>query len=210
MEGNHVVAAVAAARREIERLTIKAPFAGLLESDTAELGSLLQAGTLCATVIQLNPIMLVGYIPETEIGKVEMDAPAKAHLASGDDVEGQVTFISRAADATTRTFRVDIRVENPDLRLRDGQTAEIRIEADGTQAHLLPQSALTLDDEGSLGVRVVTEDKTAQFVPVTLLRDGPTGVFVTGLPDQADVIIIGQEYVADGVPVKPTFREVGQ
>lgn len=203
-------AAVASARKEIERLTIKAPFAGLLESDTAELGSFLQAGTLCATVIQLDPIMLVGYIPETEIGKVAQDATATARLASGGTVEGRVTFISRAADPTTRTFRVDIRVPNPDLALRDGQTAEIRIASDGLQAHVLPQSALTLDDDGALGVRVVTPDKTAQFQPVTLLRDSPTGVFVTGLDDTADVIILGQEFVADGVPVDPTFREIGQ
>ncbi len=203
-------AAVASARKEIERLTIKAPFAGLLESDTAEIGSFLQAGTLCATVIQLDPIMLVGYVPETEIGKVDLDATATARLASGGSVEGRVTFISRAADPTTRTFRVDIRVPNPDLALRDGQTAEIRIDAEGLQAHLLPQSSLTLDDEGALGVRVVTADNTAQFSPVTLLRDTPTGVFVTGLPDQADVIVIGQEYVADGVPVAPTYREALQ
>jgi len=203
-------AAVASARKEIERLTIKAPFAGLLESDTAELGSFLQAGTPCATVIQLDPIMLVGYIPETEIGKVIQGAPANARLASGGTVEGDVTFISRAADPTTRTFRVDIRVDNPDLALRDGQTAEIKIDAEGLQAHLLPQSALTLDDDGTLGVRVVTPEKTARFNPVTLLRDTPTGVYVTGLPDKAEVIIIGQEFVSDGVPVKPTYRETIQ
>lgn len=203
-------AAVASARKEIERLTITAPFAGLLESDTAELGSFLQAGSLCATVIQLDPIMLVGYIPETEIGKVMPDAPATARLASGGTVKGTVTFISRAADPTTRTFRVDIRVPNPDLALRDGQTAEIKIDAEGLKAHLLPQSALTLDDGGTLGVRVVTPEKTALFKPVTMLRDTSTGVFVTGLPEQSDVIIIGQEFVADGVPVEPTYRETLQ
>ncbi|WP_103764030.1 efflux RND transporter periplasmic adaptor subunit [Roseovarius confluentis] len=203
-------AAVASARKDIDRLTIKAPFSGLLESDTAELGSFLQAGTLCATVIQLDPIMLVGFIPETEIAKVSLGAPATARLASGGTVEGEVTFISRAADPTTRTFRVDIRVPNEDLALRDGQTAEINIDSEGLQAHLLPQSALTLDDDGALGVRIVTPDKTAQFKPVTLLRDSPTGVFVTGLADTENVIIIGQEFVADGVPVEPTYRETIQ
>ena len=54
-------AALAGAEKELERLEIKASFAGLLESDTAELGSLLQPGGLCATVIQLDPIKLVGY-----------------------------------------------------------------------------------------------------------------------------------------------------
>lgn len=203
-------AGVDAAEKEIERLTISAPFSGLLESDTAELGSLLQPGALCATVIQLDPIQLVGFVPETEVDRVEIGAVAGARLASGGEIQGKVTFLSRQADQTTRTFRVEIQVPNPDLTLRDGQTAEIVISADGAKAHLLPQSALTLNDEGTLGVRLVGEDDLAVFAPVTLLRDTPNGVWLSGLPEQADVIIIGQEYVTDGVHVVPSYQELGQ
>ncbi len=203
-------AAVASAEREIARLVIRAPFAGLLESDTAELGSLLQPGGLCATVIQLDPVMLVGFIPETEVSRAEVGAKATAQLASGESVAGEVIFVSRSADPTTRTFRVEIAVPNPELSLRDGQTAEIEISAAGKLAHLLPQSALTLNDAGVLGVRVVDDKSAAKFMPVELLRDTPTGVFVTGLPETAEVIVIGQEFVTDGVPVAPSFREIGQ
>nr|MDJ0822080.1 efflux RND transporter periplasmic adaptor subunit [Paracoccaceae bacterium] len=77
-------------------------------------------------------------------------------------------------------------------------------------AHLLPQSALTLDDNGALGVRIVDSDSAAQFREITLLRDTPQGVWVTGLADEVDVIIVGQEYVTDGVPVAPSFEEVIQ
>ncbi len=203
-------AAVAAARKEIDRLTITAPFSGLLESDTAELGSLLQPGALCATVIQLDPIKLVGFVPETEVDRIEVGARAGARLATGREVAGSVTFLSRSADAATRTFRVEVEVSNSDLAIRDGQTAEIAIAADGASAHLLPQSALTLDDEGVLGVRVVAENRTASFVPVTVLRDTTGGVWLDGLPSQTAVIVVGQEFVTDGVPVVPTFRESGQ
>ncbi|WP_397542208.1 efflux RND transporter periplasmic adaptor subunit [Roseovarius salis] len=203
-------AAVAAASREIERLTITAPFGGLLESDSAELGSLLQPGSLCATVIRLDPMMLVGFVPETQVSRIETGARADARLASGEEVQGEVVFISRAADPATRTFRVEIEVPNPDLALRDGQTVEISVSADGTQAHLLPQSALTLNDEGKLGVRTVDTDGRVAFRAVTLVRDTPTGVWLTGLPETSDVIIIGQEYVAEGVRVEPTYRELGQ
>jgi len=203
-------AAVAAAQKEIERLTISAPFAGLLESDTAELGSLLQPGALCATVIQLDPIMLVGFVPETAVDRVEPGALAGAEMASGGRVQGNVTFLSRQADQTTRTFRVEIRVDNPDLTLRDGQTAEIVISAAGKKAHLLPQSALTLNDEGTLGVRLITEDNEAKFAPISLLRDTTTGVWLAGLPETANVMIIGQEYVTDGVKVTPSYQDLGQ
>lgn len=203
-------ASVASAKKEIDNLTISAPFSGLLESDTAELGSLLQTGGLCATVIRLDPMVLVGFVPETQVNLVERGASAVAELSSRDQVAGEVVFVSRAADETTRTFRVEVEVPNPDYLLRDGQTAEIRIEAEGKEAHLLPQSALTLNDDGMLGVRVVTQTSQAEFVPVRLLRDTPTGVLITGLPDAADVIIIGQDFVGDGVPVEPSFQELSQ
>lgn len=203
-------AAVALVEKDIERLTITAPFSGFLESDTAELGSLLQPGGLCATIIQLDPIMLVGFVPETEMSRLTMGAAAQAVLASGGRVAGNVVFIGRSADPATRTFRVEIRVANPDLQLRDGQTAEITIAAEGSDAHLLPQSALTLNDEGTLGVRLVTDTGQARFQAVTFLRDTPDGVILTGLPRLADVIVIGQDYVDDGVPVEAVYKDPGE
>ncbi len=203
-------AAVAAAQREIDRLTINAPFKGLLESDTAELGSLMQPGSLCATVIQLDPIKLVGFVPESEVNRIIVGSMATAQLVTGLQVEGRVTFLSRSADETTRTFEVEITVPNPELLIRDGQTANIQIAAEGVKAHLLPQSALTLNNEGELGVRTVVADNVVDFVPIRLLRDTADGVWVGGLPETADIIVIGQEFVTRGVTVAPTYREVSQ
>jgi multidrug efflux system membrane fusion protein len=199
-------AQIAAAETEIERLEVLAPFAGMLESDTAEIGSLLQPGALCATVIQLDPVRLVGFVPETAVDRIEVGAPVQARLASGRAVTGNVTFISRSADETTRTFRTDVEVQNEDLSIRDGQTVEMQIEAEGTVAHLIPPSALTLDDDGRLGVRLVRDD-TALFVPVGIVRDTSEGVWVTGLDQLADIIVVGQEFVTDGVSVVPTYQE---
>ncbi len=202
-------AGVAAAQNELGKLEIHAPFAGLLEIDSAELGSLQQPGSLCATIIQLDPIKLVGFVPETMVDRVEVGAAAGARLSSGGEVFGTVTFLSRSADPATRTFRVDVDVPNADLSIRDGQTAEIAIHADGDTAHLIPQSALTLDDEGTLGVRIVLESAAA-FAPVSVIRDTTEGIWVVGLQPQVEVIVVGQEYVTDGVLVAVTYREVTQ
>ena len=198
-------AAMASTEKDIERLDISAPFAGILETDTAELGALLMPGGLCATVIQLDPIKLVGFVPETEVARVFPGATAGARLSSGQDVVGQVRFISRSADENTRTFRVEVEVANTDLSIRDGQTVEIAIQSEGRSAHLLPQSALTLDNGGNIGVRVV-QDGAAVFMPVAVLRDTTEGIWVSGLADVATVIVVGQEYVTDGVKVAATLR----
>ncbi|WP_439140297.1 efflux RND transporter periplasmic adaptor subunit [Roseicyclus sp.] len=202
-------AAVTRAQEEIDRLTISAPFAGYLETDTAELGSLLQPGSPCARIIQLDPIKLVGFVPEAQVDRVAVGAGAGARLASGRDVIGEVSFVSRSADERTRTFRVEITVPNADVTIRDGQTADILIRSVGIPAHLLPASAMTLDDSGTLGVRIVT-DGMVQFMPVRMLRDTATGVWLTGLPDMADVIVVGQEFVTDGVAVRVSYDEVTQ
>ena len=204
-------AAVAGAQAELERLVIKAPFKGLLESDTAELGSLLQPGALCATIVQLDPIKLVGFVPESQVNRVKVGAIAGARLAAGgNEVQGRVTFVSRSSDPTTRTFLTEIEVPNPDLAIRDGQTAEILIASEGADAHLVPQSALTLNDEGALGLRLANTDNIVEFHEVSLIRDTVDGVWVTGLPTEANIIVVGQEYVIEGVEVVPTPREVTQ
>ncbi|SLN45274.1 Efflux pump periplasmic linker BepF [Aquimixticola soesokkakensis] len=203
-------ASLAAAQNGVERLEIRAPFAGILETDAAELGALLQPGSVCATIIQLDPVKLVGFVPEAEVSRVSVGAMAGARLISGREVGGKVTFLSRAADPQTRTFRTEINVPNPDLAIRDGQTVEITIASEGTTAHLVAQSTLTLDDSGTIGVRTVAtaEDgaTTALFVPVTVLRDTREGIWVAGLPETADIITLGQDYVTDGVPLRPSFE----
>ncbi|WP_284265012.1 efflux RND transporter periplasmic adaptor subunit [Roseicyclus amphidinii] len=202
-------AAVTRAEEEIARLTITAPFAGYLETDTAEIGTLMQPGAPCATVIQLDPIKLVGFVPEAQVDRVMLGAEAGARLSSGRQVRGEVSFVSRSADEATRTFRVEITVPNPDVTIRDGQTADILVRSEGMPAHLLPASAMTLNDDGTLGVRIVDEG-VVRFVPVRMIRDTTTGVWLTGLPEVADVITVGQEFVTDGVPVRVTYQELTQ
>lgn len=201
-----VVASVERAQKDITRLSIEAPFDGILETDAAEIGSLLQTGSLCATIIQLNPIKIVGFVSESDVEKLQTGNSAEAKLISGRIITGEVTFISRSADESTRTFQVEITVDNSDFSIRDGMTAEISILAEESMAHLIPQSALTLDNSGELGVRTV-EGGIVRFLKVDLLLDSPHGAWVLGLPPKVDVIVVGQEFVIEGAPVEVTYRE---
>lgn len=203
------MAAVEIAETEIARLRIHAPFSGILENDAAELGSLLQPGGLCATVIDLSMIKLVGFAPENAVARISVGSPARAQLLTGERLVGEVSFVARSADPRTRTYRVEVEVPNPDLSIRDGFTAETVIAFDGEKAHLLPQAALTLDDQGRLGVRTATAAGTAKFMPVELIRDSTDGVWLGGLPESVDVIVVGQEFVEDGRRLDITYREPG-
>ncbi|MEM8570773.1 MAG: efflux RND transporter periplasmic adaptor subunit [Pseudomonadota bacterium] len=192
------------AELELGRLKILAPFDGQIESDTAEFGALLQPGSECATVIDLNPMKFVGFVTERMVDFVEPGAPISVRLITGQELEGEVTFVSFSADPDTRTFRVDASIPNPDRTIRDGLTAEGRISAAGTPAHLVPQSALTLDDAGRLGLQLAV-DGAAQFASAGVLRDTDEGIWLTDLPDEIDVIVTGQNFVVDGQPLAVTY-----
>lgn len=199
-------ARVLRAEIDIRRLTIRAPFGGILETDTAELGALLQNGSVCASLIALDPIKLVAFAPERSVDQIEVGAEISARLITGREVTGVISFVARSADRDTRTYLVEAETPNADLSIRDGMTAEIEVSLAPRAAHILPQNALTLNGEGVLGVRTVDEDGIARFNPVEILKDRTLGAWVAGLPDAATVIVVGQEFVTDGqnVSVKLT------
>ena len=210
---NSAVAALESAEAAFERallaiqaLKMIAPFDGLLESDTAEFGSLLQPGSLCARIIQFDPIKVVAYISEIEVERIDVGDPAKVRFLSGRTAAGTVTYISRSADSETRTFRLELTIPNAELLIRDGSAAEVTVATESALAHFIPQSALTLNDAGILGVRAVVAD-VARFFPVRFIRDATSGVWVTGLPELTHIIVVGHEYVIDGTPVTATYRE---
>ena len=199
------IAGLDRAERDLENTKIVAPFDGLLESDTAELGDFMQPGTPCATVLALDPIKLIGYATEIQVSRISVGALAGARLIDGTEVTGKVTFISRSADPTTRTFLVEITVPNEKLEIRDGATADILIGLAGVQGHLVPQSALTLNGDGELGLRIAI-DNIARFNTIKVIRDTPEGMWVTGLPETVDIIVVGQEYVTDGSQIRTTYK----
>lgn len=179
------------------RLEMKAPFDGVLETDTAELGSLLQNGSICASVITLDPIKMVAFAPERSVDALKVGATVEGRLITGRKIEGEITYVARSAERNTRTYLIEAETENGAFTIRDGMTTEMRILLEGKPAHELPQTALTLDNDGNLGVRLNIENRV-EFMPVTVLRDQERGVWVAGLPDQIEVIIVGQEFVTDG------------
>jgi multidrug efflux system membrane fusion protein len=188
---------------EIRRLEIRAPFSGVIDDDPAQVGAIMQMGSTCATVVDPDPIRVVGFAPEFRIGEVSIGTTGSATLATGERVQGTVVFIAQSADPATRTFRIELAVPNPNYTLRDEVTAEIKIPLGTQPAHTLPSSALTLNDDGEIGLMVVEGGK-ATFRAVEILRDDDAGVSVSGIGDRAEIIVVGQEYVSEGTPVKTT------
>ena len=186
---------------------IVAPFSGYLETLRVEEGDFLNTGAVCAALIDPDPMLLVADIAEKDIAQVELGSEASAKLISGRYISGEVTFIASSADKNTRTFRVEISVDNKDRTIRDGVSAEIYIKGKQEAAHKISPAILSLNDQGKLGVRTVTADNRVEFKAINILEDTNSGMWVSGLGEEARSITLGQEYVFQGqtVNVKETF-----
>ena len=117
-----------------------------METFSVKEGDYLNTGAVCATIIDPDPMRLIGEVSEKEINFVKVGAKAVAELISGKKVEGVVSFVSTSANKGTRTFRVEIDVKNSDRSIRDGVSAQIAIEGDTILAHKISPSILMLGE----------------------------------------------------------------
>ncbi len=199
-------AAVRQAEVALDQINIRAPFAGVFDHRDAEVGDYLGPGQPCGTVLELNPLLVVGDVAETEIGKVGIGAAAKATLVSGETLAGKVRYVARDADPQTRTYRVEVEAANPRMAARSGLSAEVDLSAGAGPAHLAPESALVLDSEGRQGVRYVQADNRVAFAPVRVIGEDENGVWVSGLRGDVRLITVGQSYVSEGQKVRVAAR----
>ena len=177
---------------------VNAPFDGYLETFSVKEGDYLNTGAVCATIIDPDPMRLIGEVSEKEINFVKVGAKAGAELISGRKVEGVVSFVSTSANKGTRSFRVEIDVKNSDRSIRDGVSAQIEIEGDTILAHRISPSILMLGEAGELGIRTVNEENQVEFKKIEILEDSMEGIWISGLPRNIRIITIGQEYVFQG------------
>lgn len=188
---------------EIAQTTITAPFEGILENRPIELGTYVKAGDAIGTIVDLDPLRAVGYVIEHNVRRIRKGMPGEIAVGNGGVLRGTVAMVGVVADPKTRTFRVELEAPNPGTAFVEGLTIELRVPVGQTMAHKLSPALLSIADDGAVGVKLVAEDGTVSFARITLVGNTPDGaVFVTGLPDRATVIAVGQDYVGVGQKVK--------
>lgn len=192
---------LAAIREDIANTRIRAPFAGVVEDRTVEVGDYLKAGESVASVVDADPLRVTVDIAQQDIAKLHPGGPAEVTLATGESLSGTVSYIAPVASEGTHTFRVEVRVANPD-GLPAGVSATVRMPVDTERAHFLSPAILALDSDGQLGAKTVDASGIVRFHPVSILRTERDGVWVTGLPESARLITRGQGFVRAGERVR--------
>ncbi len=189
------------AQLDLEYMTVRAPFGGALQERAVEVGDFVKRGDPIATYVDNRKIVVSANVSEFDAKHVVVGQDAQARLATGETVRGRIRYVAPVADESTRTFEVELEIDNSDGSLRAGGTAELLIPAERVLAHRISPSLLTLDDAGNVGVKIVNDAGQVEFVAADIALSSSDGVWLAGLPQTATIITVGQGYVASGALV---------
>jgi membrane fusion protein, multidrug efflux system len=191
------------ANLDIGYMTIRAPFDGALQERLVEIGDYVKTGDPVATFVDDRSLIIVANVSEFDAHNVDKGESASAKLATGEIVTGVIRYVAPVADEATRTFVVELEVDNAAGTYRGGMTAELMIPAETMFAHKVSPALLTLDHEGNLGIKTVNELGQVEFHRADITMSSSEGVWVAGLPQSALIITVGQGFVNAGALVDP-------
>jgi len=208
----HALARVArdTATRLLEDASIRAPVEGRVDDLFVEVGDFVTAGTPVAHVLDLSRVRVFGGVTAEEAARLEPGARARARFASlgGFSQEALLKSVARAADPGDGTYRIELWIEAPDPRLRDGVVTTLEFEGGASDAQPLAPRAALVRRGGRSEVFVVQRDAddpargVARLRPVRTGRSGVERVEVLeGLAPGEEVVVEGQFALYDGAPV---------
>lgn len=196
-------AALISARRAERHTAIRAGFDGRLDDLDIEAGEFVSAGETVGRLIDLDPLRVEIQVPQQVLRGIRPGMPAEVRFITGETAQGVIRFVGAAADPRTRTFPAEIAVDNPDSAIPAGISAQVRIPTEEIMAHFLSPATLALATDGRLVVKTVDDDDTVVEQAVSIVRAQSDGIHVSGLPESARVITIGQGFVNEGDRVTP-------
>lgn len=195
-------ARLARVKKEIKNTTISAPFKGVLGDVMLEEGSVVAPGTIVATLLNLDPVLVQVYVSEKNYNKFHINEVINVKFANDVKTKGKINFISSIADPKTHMFLVEISIENPDFKVPEGVTARVDIPIGKKKIHKITPSMLTLDAEGDMSVKVINASNVVEQYDVVLVKAEKDELWVEGLPDSVILINYGGHFVNVGDVVK--------
>jgi len=206
----NVESELAAARAELKgaqlavsHLRPKAPFEGVINNKSVEVGSLVQVGSPLYELVRIDRLKARGQVPQQSVAQVTPGQKVRVRPLDGESLNGVVTFVASAANPETRSFAVEVAVENPEQKRIAGGSVNLRVALADVQATFISPAYLSLGDDGRPGVKYVDEQNQVVFRTVKLLSVSTEGAWVTGLPDEIRLITRGGGFVSEGEQVEP-------
>jgi len=191
-------------RERLDRTTIRAPIAGILETREVEVGTMVSAGTPVARIVQVDPVKVIGGVAERFAGEVSPGSSATVtfDVLPGEVQRATVGYVGATVSARNRTFEVEIVLPNPGRIIKPEMVANVEIVRRTLEdAIVVPQEAVVRVEDGFVAF-VAGEANGRPVAEVRALVLGSTQrnqvVVEDGLRAGDRLIVLGQNQVAHG------------
>ena len=187
---------------DIDYMVVRAPFDGALQERHVEIGDFVKMGDPIASFVDDRMLIVSASISEYDAHYIVKGEEGTAELATGEIVTGVIRYMAPVADEATRTFNVELAIDNAAGAYLAGMTAKLMIPGETVSAQRISPSLLTLDDEGNLGVKTLNDAGVVEFHPADVVMSSSDGIWIAGLPHLTTLITVGQGFVNEGALVK--------
>ena len=187
-----------------ENTQLISPIDGIVTARNYDNGDMYSAGKPLLTVQKIVPVKLMIHVSEGFYTQVKEGMPVKIHLDVYKDetFTGKVSLIYPTIDAATRTFPVEITLDNKDMRVRPGMFARVTIDFGTERRVVLPDLAVVKQTGSGDRYVYVYNDGKVVFLKVELGRRTDTRYEVlSGVSDGARVVVAGQSRLYNGAEV---------
>ena len=207
-------AALDQAQLNLRDAYVRAPFSGILQTRTVQTGQYMQVGTVMATLVRRDPLLLRFKVPERDAARIDVGRAANFRIREVDqEFTSKIVHVAESADESSRMVDITAEIkESSNEILRPGSFAEITVPVSGArEAPVVPQTAVRPSERGFLAF-VVENDTAAERVLNLGMRTAEGLVEVTsGLKAGEMLVVRGGEALRNGVPVrmiKPGEKQV--
>ena len=179
----------------LENTALVSPISGVVTARNYDSGDMYGGGTPVVTVEQIMPVKLLINVSESYFTRIAKNSTVsvKFDVYGEEEFEGKVNLLYPTIDPTTRTFVVEIRLDNRDMRVRPGMFARVTLNF-GTADHVIIPDKAIIKQAGS-GERYVyvCQDSVVYRRVVQLgRRMNDEYEIVSGIDHDARVVISGQ------------------
>lgn len=192
------------AKARLAKLTIEAPFAGVVGLRKVSVGDFVNVGQDMVNLEQIDPLKADFRVAEIYLGAVAPGQKIKIDVDAfpGESFAGEVYAIDPLIDEGGRSILLRARLPNQDRRLRPGLFARITLVLNEREGAIqVPEQALVPQGQDQFVFRVVDGKAAFTKVQVGIRRDGMVEV-TDGLGPDDEVVTAGQLKIRDGAEVK--------
>jgi RND family efflux transporter MFP subunit len=167
-------------------------------------GAQVSAGTPLYSIVELDPLICVIFVAERDYALLRADQPAVLETDAwpGERFEARVRRVAPVFEPGSRQARIELAVENEDMRLKPGMFARVNVTLKTVEdAVIVPWAAVTKRDGGSGLFRVDRNRMSVRWQPVqTGIREDDRVQLVDSML-QGEVVVLGQQLLDDGTAI---------